>query len=102
MKACLSSHLEYAEWFEPLPFNSGYFMCLQLKNNLDCEKVRQILLNEFNTGLINLAGVLRIAFSAVSASVIPKIFENIYGPKYVLVVRLRQTLLPDFQVLEAS
>lgn len=78
VKACLSSHPEYAQWFEPLPFNSGYFMCLSLKNNLDCEKVRQILLAEFDTGLINLSGVLRVAFSAVSAAVIPKIFENIY------------------------
>jgi aspartate/methionine/tyrosine aminotransferase len=78
VKKTLADHPEYAEQFEPLPFNSGYFMCIQLTNNLDCEKVRQILLSEFDTGLINLSGVLRIAFSAVSASVIPTIFENIY------------------------
>ena len=78
VKKTLATHPEYAEQFEPLPFNSGYFMCVTLKNGLDCERVRQILLNEFDTGLINLSGVLRIAFSAVSAEVIPVIFENIY------------------------
>ncbi|HDQ46233.1 MAG TPA: aminotransferase class I/II-fold pyridoxal phosphate-dependent enzyme, partial [bacterium] len=34
----------YAEYFEPLPFNSGYFMCLALKKGLQGEPVRQILL----------------------------------------------------------
>ncbi len=78
VKKTIAIHPEYTEQFEPLPFNSGYFMCVTLKNGLDCEKVRQILLNEFDTGLINLSGVLRIAFSSVSAAVIPTIFENIY------------------------
>ncbi|MEA1986637.1 MAG: aminotransferase class I/II-fold pyridoxal phosphate-dependent enzyme, partial [Candidatus Marinimicrobia bacterium] len=39
------------KYFEPLPFNSGYFMCIKLKG-IDTEKVRQKLLDKYNTGLI--------------------------------------------------
>ncbi len=69
---------EYAQYFEPLPYNSGYFMCVKLKGELDGEVVRQILLKDFETGLIYIAGVLRIAYSSVSKEKIQTIFDNIY------------------------
>ncbi|OGY85505.1 MAG: aspartate aminotransferase [Candidatus Kerfeldbacteria bacterium RIFOXYA2_FULL_38_24] len=70
---------KYQEYFDALPFNSGYFMCIKLKNNLDGEAVRQLLLKEYDTGIIDLAGVLRIAFSAVKENDILPLFENIYN-----------------------
>ncbi len=69
---------KYKEVYEPLPFNSGYFMCIKLKEGIDGEKVRKILLDEFDTGIINLNNIIRIAFSSVAENDIPELFENIY------------------------
>lgn len=74
----LSSHKEYRKCFVPLPFNSGYFMCVKLKKGLDTEKVRKKLLEKYDTGVINMSGLLRIAFSAVKKDVIPELFDNVY------------------------
>ncbi len=73
----LKQHKEYEEEFTALPYNSGYFMCVKLKNK-DGEKIRQILLNKYDTGVIALGNILRIAFSSLNTSSIPQIFENIY------------------------
>ena len=69
----------YAEYFEPLPFNSGYFMCVQLKNGLEAEKVRKQLLEKYSTGVIVLGNVIRLAFSAVPQSKLPELIENLYN-----------------------
>lgn len=69
---------KYAEYFTPLPYNSGYFMCLELKGGLKAEDVRVKLLEKYDTGTIVIGNVVRIAFSAVSAKLIPEIFENIF------------------------
>ncbi len=68
----------FSEFFSPLPFNSGYFMCVELKG-LDAEKVRKILLEKYNTGVIATGSLLRIAFSSVPESRIKELFENIYN-----------------------
>ncbi len=73
----LAQHSEYAEAFTALPFNSGYFMCVKLKQ-ADPEKVRQILLSEFSTGVIAVSGVIRIAFSATPFDLLDDLFSNIY------------------------
>ncbi len=78
VKDCLRKNSRYKEIFLPLPFNSGYFMCIKLKKGLDGEKIRQILLNHYSTGIINMSNVLRIAFSSVDQKNIPELFENIY------------------------
>lgn len=67
---------EYPGSFEPLPFNSGYFMCIKMK---DAENVRQILLDKFSTGVIATGDVLRIAFSATPTDKIKKLFQNIHN-----------------------
>jgi aspartate/methionine/tyrosine aminotransferase len=77
LRACLSDK-NYTEYFEPLPFNSGYFMCVVLKNGLNAEKVRQHLLENYNTGVIVLGNVIRLAFSAVSQAKIPELVTNLY------------------------
>lgn len=69
---------KYDEFFTPLPCNSGYFMCVELKNNIDAEKVRQILLKKYDTGVVALNKLLRVAFSSVSESQMQQLFDNIY------------------------
>lgn len=69
---------KYEPYFKPYPYNSGYFMCVRLKEGLDGEQIRKILLDKYNTGLINLNNVFRIAFSAAAEKDIPALFENIY------------------------
>jgi aspartate/methionine/tyrosine aminotransferase len=71
-------HPEYADFFTPLPFNSGYFMCIRMTEG-DPEIVRQILLKDYSTGVIVLGDVMRIAFSATPYDMLEKLFENIYN-----------------------
>ena len=70
---------DYSEYFEPLPFNSGYFMCLKLKKGLNTEELRVHLLNKYSTGVIALGEVIRLAFSAVPQSKIPDLVENLFN-----------------------
>ena len=73
----LAAHPEYAQRFVPLPFNSGYFMCVR-PLHVDAEALRKKLLADYSTGTINFGGVLRIAFSATPTGKLPKLFENLY------------------------
>jgi aspartate/methionine/tyrosine aminotransferase len=77
VREILAAHPEYAEQFVPLPFNSGYFMCIR-PLHADAEQLRKKLLAEYSTGTINFNGVLRIAFSATPTAKLAKLFENIY------------------------
>lgn len=73
----LDQREEYKSYFEALPYNSGYFMCVKLKN-LDAEQVRKMLLEKYSTGLIAISDMLRIAFSATPTDKLEKLFDNIY------------------------
>ncbi|MCP5051681.1 MAG: aminotransferase class I/II-fold pyridoxal phosphate-dependent enzyme [bacterium] len=73
----LDRHSEYREFFEPLPFNSGYFMCVRL-NDLDGEVVRKTLLDRYSTGVISIDNLLRIAYSSTPTGKLEKLFDNIY------------------------
>ena len=77
VKSILASHPEYRAHFEPVPFNSGYFMCIRLKK-ADPEALRKKLLAEYSTGVIVLSGVVRIAFSATPMNKLEKLFDNLY------------------------
>lgn len=72
----LETHPEYAESFEPLPFNSGYFMCVRPK--VDAEAVRQRLLEHYDTGIIATAGLVRVAFSSAPLPSLGQLFENLH------------------------
>ena len=80
VKEVLADHPEYGRHFEALPFNSGYFMCVMIKN-LDAEKVWELLLSKFSTGVICYAekAILRIAFASTPAGQIEKLFSNIFS-----------------------
>jgi aspartate/methionine/tyrosine aminotransferase len=73
----LAEHPEYAKEFVALPFNSGYFMCVRLLK-ADAEEVRQKLLAEYDTGVIALGDIIRIAFSAVAKEDIAELFSNLH------------------------
>lgn len=78
VKKTLAEHPEYKECFEALPYNSGYFMCVQLKEG-HADEIRKKLIKEFNTGLIALGeDIIRVAYSASSKEHIPMIFDNMY------------------------
>ncbi|MBW2314337.1 MAG: aminotransferase class I/II-fold pyridoxal phosphate-dependent enzyme [Deltaproteobacteria bacterium] len=68
----------YAESFEVYPFNSGYFMCLNV-TGVDAEDVRVRLLNEYETGLVATSKTdLRVAFSCLEVDDIEPLFELIH------------------------
>ncbi|MBR3222609.1 MAG: aminotransferase class I/II-fold pyridoxal phosphate-dependent enzyme [Kiritimatiellae bacterium] len=76
IRRILRCHPEYAENFEAMPFNSGYFMCVR-PVGVDAEKVRRLLVEKYSTGTIVLSGLLRIAFSTVPAAKLATLFENV-------------------------
>ncbi len=68
---------EAGKYFDALPYNSGYFMCVRVKNGLNAEEVRQLLLEKYSTGVIVFGDVIRLAFSAVPESKIEQLVKNI-------------------------
>jgi len=80
VKETLKAHPEYEKYFEALPFNSGYFMCVRIKN-LNVDKVWEVLLNKYSTGVICYSeqNLLRIAFASTPKAQIEKLFNNIYS-----------------------
>jgi aspartate/methionine/tyrosine aminotransferase len=66
---------EYADCWDVYPFNSGYFMCLRLKD-ADADTVRLRLLDDHGVGLIALGKRdLRVAFSCLAKEQIPGVFS---------------------------
>jgi aspartate/methionine/tyrosine aminotransferase len=68
----------YADAFCAYPFNSGYFMCLQL---LDCdaERLRRHLLEKYGVGVIAIGERdIRIAFSCLEREQIKDLFDILY------------------------
>lgn len=67
---------EYADCWDVYPFNSGYFMCLRLKD-VDADTVRVRLLDDHGVGTIALGKrELRVAFSCLSEAQIPNVFAS--------------------------
>ena len=76
IRGIFKAHPEYAETFEPMPFNSGYFMCVKPKG-VEAEKVRRRLIEKYSTGTIVLSGLIRLAFSTIPAKKLPQLFANV-------------------------
>jgi aspartate/methionine/tyrosine aminotransferase len=67
---------EYADCWDVYPFNSGYFMCLRLKD-ADADAVRVRLLDDHGVGTIALGKrELRVAFSCLAEAQIPGVFAS--------------------------
>lgn len=76
IRRILKAHPEYAENFVPMPFNSGYFMCVK-PIGVDAEKVRRHLIEKYSTGTIMLSGLLRLAFSTIPKTKLAKLFADV-------------------------
>jgi len=74
----LAAHPEYEDRFTALPFNSGYFMCVKVAGG-DGEAVRQKLLKDYDTGVIALGDLVRVAYSSLPEAQIPTLFANLFA-----------------------
>ncbi|HSW38968.1 MAG TPA: aminotransferase class I/II-fold pyridoxal phosphate-dependent enzyme [Acidobacteriota bacterium] len=77
IRATFDAHPEYAGSFEVMPFNSGYFMCVR-PVGVDLDALRKELITHYDTGVIVLVGLVRLAFSAVPVDMIEKLFANLH------------------------
>jgi aspartate/methionine/tyrosine aminotransferase len=77
IRALIKARPEYVKSFEVMPFNSGYFMCVK-PIGVDLEALRKELIANYSTGVIVLAGVIRLAFSAVPTDLIETLFANLH------------------------
>ncbi len=78
VRRILADHPAYAERFTPLPFNSGYFMCVR-PVGAGAEAVRRCLLEDYDTGVIATSGLVRVAFSSAAFGDLAPLFANIYA-----------------------
>jgi len=66
---------KFSDLWDVYPFNSGYFMCIRLKD-VDSNRLREYALKEYGIGTISTAKRdLRIAFSSVEIEQIEKLFD---------------------------
>ncbi len=69
--------VEYKNAWDVYPFNSGYFMCLRIKE-VNAEILRIHLLENYGTGLISVGDTdLRVAFSCLEKNDIKTLFDTI-------------------------
>ncbi len=69
---------KYSEVFSVYPFNSGYFMCIQVKT-VEGEPLRKHLLSKYGLGVICMDKYdVRIAFSCLEVEQMEEVFETIY------------------------
>jgi aspartate/methionine/tyrosine aminotransferase len=78
IRAIFRDHPEYAQSFEVMPFNSGYFMCVK-PIGVDAEALRKELIANYSTGVIVLTGLIRLAFSAVPTNQLERMFANLHA-----------------------
>lgn len=76
IRRILKANPRYAETFEAMPFNSGYFMCVK-PVGVDAETVRRHLIEKYSTGTIVLSGLIRIAFATVPLGKLAALFESV-------------------------
>ncbi len=67
---------EYKSYWDVYPFNSGYFMCLRIKE-IPAETVRKHALFRYGLGTIAFDQDLRVAFSCISEENLEKVFQII-------------------------
>jgi len=69
---------KYHAYFKPLPFNSGYFMCIKLADGINGEALRSLLIKKYSIGVINMNNIIRVAYSAVPEADVKSLFEGLY------------------------
>ena len=74
MKAVLKNP-KFKDAFDVYPFNSGYFMCIRLKD-VNAEDLRVHLLENYGTGLISIGDEnIRVAFSCLEENDVETLFD---------------------------
>ncbi len=74
----VASHPRFAESWTVYPFNSGYFMLVEVQG-VDAEKLRLHLLDQYGVGLIaTSASDIRVAFSCLEVDEIEPLFEALH------------------------
>lgn len=74
MKEVLKNQ-KYSDAFDVYPFNSGYFMCIRLKD-VNAEQLRLHLLDNYGTGLISIGEKnIRVAFSCLELNDVEPLFD---------------------------
>ncbi len=76
IRSIIKLHPEYAERFEVMPFNSGYFMCVK-PIGVDAEALRRHLIEKYSCGTIVLSGLLRLAFSTIPTAKLAGLFQHV-------------------------
>ena len=76
IRSIIKLHPEYAERFEVMPFNSGYFMCVR-PIDVDAEALRRHLIEKYSCGTIVLSGLLRLAFSTIPTAKLAGLFQHV-------------------------
>ncbi|MDR2962220.1 MAG: aminotransferase class I/II-fold pyridoxal phosphate-dependent enzyme [Bacteroidales bacterium] len=66
-------------YYDALPYNSGYFMCVKVKPEINAEEVRKLLLEKYSTGVIVFGDLIRIAYSAVPEDKMQLLVNNLYA-----------------------
>ncbi len=68
---------KFKDYFDIYPFNSGYFMCIRLKD-VNAEMLRLHLLDNYGIGLISIGDKnIRVAFSCLEESDVEILFDSI-------------------------
>ena len=77
MRDLFAARAGYRQYFAPLPFNSGYFMCIRLAGG-NAEAVRRRLIEKHGAGVIAQGDdLIRIAFSSTPYDLIEKLLDAI-------------------------
>ncbi|MDR2658538.1 MAG: aminotransferase class I/II-fold pyridoxal phosphate-dependent enzyme [Spirochaetaceae bacterium] len=77
VKAFTDTHKNHPR-LTPMPFNSGYFMCLRC-NGIDAGVLRRELLEKHGVGVIAFGTeYIRVAFASIEKEIIPEVFATIY------------------------
>lgn len=76
IRSIIKLHPEYAERFEVMPFNSGYFMCVK-PIDVDAETLRRHLIEKYSCGTIVLSGLVRLAFSTIPTAKLAGLFQHV-------------------------
>ena len=76
LNECFDRTPRFAERFERLPSNAGYFLCIKPKS-VDAEALRLHLVNTYDVGVISTSGLIRIAFSSTPGHVLTTLVESL-------------------------
>jgi aspartate/methionine/tyrosine aminotransferase len=76
IRSIIKLYPEYAERFEVMPFNSGYFMCVR-PIDVDAEALRRHLIEKYSCGTIVLSGLVRLAFSTIPTAKLAGLFQHV-------------------------